>query len=296
MRTYLVAAALLALLPGGGHRQGLERPDHGARLGRALPCRVTASCPAPHSARLQRRAASSRRCSARRPTRHSASGPPAHWGPATWRRTSCPARTAAPAASSSTFTRTRSPWRSRTRSRPARGGPADARRLVPRHARAQADADAPRLAHEGAALACASPRRRSRDAPLDAVPAYLGGNGASATEIRVPEDVPTLQQAIARAAPGDTIVLAAGVPGGNVVPAAKRDITIPRRRSERGRSRRRGREHGILVRADGVSILNLGAQLPAQRTGWPPTTTGPRISRRGTCAATASTSRTASTA
>ena len=77
----------------------------------------------------------------------------------------------------------------------------------------------------------------------------------------MPEDVPTLQQAIARALPGDTIALAAGTyPGGNVVPPAKRDITI--RGADRnevvldGENQRR---HGIEVHADGVSILNLSA-------------------------------------
>ena len=84
---------------------------------------------------------------------------------------------------------------------------------------------------------------------------------ASGGEIHVPEDVPTLQLAIARARPGDTIVLAAGTyPGGNVVPPEKHDITI--RGVDRnevvldGADRRR---NGIVVRADGVSILNLSA-------------------------------------
>ena len=82
---------------------------------------------------------------------------------------------------------------------------------------------------------------------------------AARSEIDVPGDVPTLEQAIARARPGDTIVLAAGTyPGGNVVPPAKHDITI--RGADRngvvldGANRRR---HGIVVHADGVSILNL---------------------------------------
>ena len=82
---------------------------------------------------------------------------------------------------------------------------------------------------------------------------------AARSETRVPEDVPTLQLAIARALPGDTIVLAPGTyPGGNVVPPAKRDLTI--RGADRnevvldGANRRR---HGIEVHADGVSILNL---------------------------------------
>ena len=43
-------------------------------------------------------------------------------------------------------------------------------------------------------------------------------------EIHVPQDVATLQLAIAQAQPGDTIVLDAGTyPGGNVVPAGKHD-------------------------------------------------------------------------
>jgi Right handed beta helix region len=84
---------------------------------------------------------------------------------------------------------------------------------------------------------------------------------AADTEIRVPDDVPTLRLAIGQAQPGDTIVLAAGTyPGGNVVPAAKHDITI--RGDDRngvvfdGADQRR---NGIVVRADGVSILNLSA-------------------------------------
>jgi Right handed beta helix region len=96
-----------------------------------------------------------------------------------------------------------------------------------------------------------------------ALAAALGTGPASPaaprSEIDVPEDVPTLQQAIARAQPGDTIVLAPGTyPGGNVVPPTKHDITI--RGTDRnevvldGANRRR---HGIQVHADGVSILNL---------------------------------------
>jgi Right handed beta helix region len=84
---------------------------------------------------------------------------------------------------------------------------------------------------------------------------------ATGTEIRVPEDVATLQLAVANVEPGDTIVLSAGTyPGGNVVPAAKHDITI--RGDDRngvvldGADRRK---NGIVVRADGVSILNLSA-------------------------------------
>jgi hypothetical protein len=87
------------------------------------------------------------------------------------------------------------------------------------------------------------------------------GRGAVGTVIRVPDDVPTLQHAIGRAQPGDTIVLAAGTyPGGNVVPPAKHDITI--KGVDRNGVVLDGadeRENGILVRADGVSILNLSA-------------------------------------
>ena len=84
---------------------------------------------------------------------------------------------------------------------------------------------------------------------------------APRSEIHVPEDVPTLQQAIARAAPGDTIVLAPGTyPGGNVVPEAKHDITIRGvDRNEVVLDGANHRRHGIQVHADGVSILNLSA-------------------------------------
>ena len=87
------------------------------------------------------------------------------------------------------------------------------------------------------------------------------GTAASGNEIRVPDDVPTLQRAIAQANPGDTIVLAAGTyPGGNVVPRGKHDITI--RGVDRNDVVLDGvdqRKNGIVVRADGVSILNLSA-------------------------------------
>jgi hypothetical protein len=83
----------------------------------------------------------------------------------------------------------------------------------------------------------------------------------SGSAIRVPEDVPTLQRAIAQASPGDSIVLAAGTyPGGNLVPRAKHDITI--RGVDRNTVVLDGadqRKNGIVVRADGVSILNLSA-------------------------------------
>lgn len=84
---------------------------------------------------------------------------------------------------------------------------------------------------------------------------------ATGSEIHVPAEVPTLQRAIARSQPGDTIVLAPGTyPGGNIVPAAKREITI--RGADRnlvvldGANRRKD---GIVVQADGVTIENLSA-------------------------------------
>ncbi len=77
----------------------------------------------------------------------------------------------------------------------------------------------------------------------------------------MPEDVPTLQRAIERARPGDSIVLAAGTyAGGIVVPPEKHDITI--RGVDRNEVVLDGadrRKNGIVVHADGVSILNLSA-------------------------------------
>ena len=89
----------------------------------------------------------------------------------------------------------------------------------------------------------------------------LAPSARSSAEIRVPQDAPTLQLAIAQAQPGDTIVLDAGTyPGGNVVPAAKHDITI--RGVDRNTVVLDGadkRKNGIVVHGDGVSILNLSA-------------------------------------
>jgi hypothetical protein len=111
--------------------------------------------------------------------------------------------------------------------------------------------------------------RASRRVPLTlftglALLLALAGDASpstSASEIRVPEDAPTLQRAIEQAAPGDTILLSAGTyGGGNVVPSEKHDITI--RGVDRnevvldGADRRR---NGIVVHADGVAILNLSA-------------------------------------
>jgi hypothetical protein len=109
--------------------------------------------------------------------------------------------------------------------------------------------------------------RTVRFAVLAALPWALAsvatpaGPVGSGPEIRVPQDVPTLQLAITRAVPGATIVLAAGsYPGGNVVPPAKHDITI--RGVDRNAVVLDGagrRKNGIVVRADGVSILNMSA-------------------------------------
>jgi Right handed beta helix region len=80
-------------------------------------------------------------------------------------------------------------------------------------------------------------------------------------EIHVPQEVPTLQQAISRAQPGDTIVLDAGTyPGGNVVPKEKHDLTIVG--VDRNQVVLDGldqRRNGILVHADGVALLNMSA-------------------------------------
>jgi hypothetical protein len=89
----------------------------------------------------------------------------------------------------------------------------------------------------------------------------LEPSARSTAEIHVPHDVATLQLAIAQAQPGDTIVLDAGTyPGGSVVPAGKHDITIAGVDRNAvvldGADRRR---NGILVHADGVSILNMSA-------------------------------------
>ena len=77
----------------------------------------------------------------------------------------------------------------------------------------------------------------------------------------MPDDVPTLQLAIGQARPGDTVVLSAGTyPGGNVVPREKHDITIMG--SDRNEVVLDGadrQKNGIVVRADGVSIVNLSA-------------------------------------
>jgi hypothetical protein len=103
-----------------------------------------------------------------------------------------------------------------------------------------------------------------RLAALAAVVLGLGSGSAAArsgSEIRVPRDVPDLAGAVASARPGDTIILDAGIyPGGVVVPARTHDITI--RGVDRNRVILDGadkRENGIVVHADGVSLLNMSA-------------------------------------
>src|SRR5919206_231233 len=98
-----------------------------------------------------------------------------------------------------------------------------------------------------------------------AVPALIAlafAPPAPAADIHVPTDAATLQAAIAAAQPGDTIVLEGGTyPGGNVVPAAKHDLTI--RGADRNDVVLDGgnvRKNGIAVHADGVSVLNLSAR------------------------------------
>ncbi len=77
----------------------------------------------------------------------------------------------------------------------------------------------------------------------------------------MPDDAPTLQAAVAQASPGDEIVLSAGTyPGAVVIPEGKRDLTI--RGVDRNAVVLDGadrRKNGIVVHADGVSILNLSA-------------------------------------
>src|SRR5438105_13107646 len=91
---------------------------------------------------------------------------------------------------------------------------------------------------------------------LTATAAFAGAT-SSRTEIRVPQDVPTLQLAIEQAQPGDTIVLDSGTyPGGNVVPPAKHDLTI--RGVDRNSVVLDGanvRKNGIVVHAAGASSL-----------------------------------------
>lgn len=85
--------------------------------------------------------------------------------------------------------------------------------------------------------------------------------GHSKATIRVPQDAATIAEAIARADPGDTILVGRGTyPGGYVVPRDRHGITI--RGVDRNAVLLDGentRRSGIVVHADGVSILNLSA-------------------------------------
>src|SRR5262245_28535029 len=96
---------------------------------------------------------------------------------------------------------------------------------------------------------------------LGAAVLAAGADARRSSDIAVPGDVPTVQQAIARAQPGDRIVLAAGTyPGGYVVPDGKHDITIVG--VDRNAVVLDGddtRANGIVVHAAGVSILNMSA-------------------------------------
>jgi hypothetical protein len=99
----------------------------------------------------------------------------------------------------------------------------------------------------------------------------LASGDALRSTIRVPQDEPTIPQAIARAGPGDTIVVDRGTYlGGIVVPAAKHDLTI--RGVDRTNVVLDGddvRRNGISVYADGVSILNLSAHnFPVDAFHW----------------------------
>jgi pectin methylesterase-like acyl-CoA thioesterase len=103
------------------------------------------------------------------------------------------------------------------------------------------------------------------------VPVAFARDDASSSTIRVPQDVATIKQAIARAKPGDTILLDRGTyPGGNVVPRDKHDITI--KGVDRNGVVLDGedtRQNGIVVHADGVSILNLSAHnFPSDAFRW----------------------------
>ncbi len=121
----------------------------------------------------------------------------------------------------------------------------------------------------GASTACDS-RCGARGMAALLLPVAAARPAASASEIRVPDDAATLQLAIERAQPGDTIVLAAGTyPGGNVVPPEKHDITI--RGVDRNEVVLDGedtRMNGIVVHADGVSILNMSAHNFLRNAFW----------------------------
>ena len=97
-----------------------------------------------------------------------------------------------------------------------------------------------------------------------AIPVSLGlsmVHDTGSDVIRVPQDVATVQEAVAVAGPGDVVLLDRGsYPGGVVVPESKRGITI------RGVDRNAvvfdgadRRDNAIVVHADGVALRNLSA-------------------------------------
>src|SRR5262245_29053245 len=176
----------------------------------------------------------------------------------------CRVRTGRTAGSSSSSTRTRSRSRSRTCGRGSRSS----RAIAPTGAGSRRRGSSSGRSCVQACPRSSHPERVGARAALIALVGLVAliGSGAaspapSAREIRVPEDAATLQLAVGRAAPGDTIVLSAGTyPGGVVVPPQKHDLTI------RGVDRNavvldgaNRRKNGIVVHADGVSVLNLSA-------------------------------------
>jgi Right handed beta helix region len=104
-------------------------------------------------------------------------------------------------------------------------------------------------------------RRLAIATALTTVPLAACGGHHHKAVIRVPDDARSLTQAIAQADAGDTIVVGRGTyPGGVTVPERLSNLTI--RGVDRngvvldGRNRRK---NGIVVHADGVSILNMTA-------------------------------------
>jgi len=96
---------------------------------------------------------------------------------------------------------------------------------------------------------------------LVVTPLFAGCSGHRSQTIRVPQDESDIRRAVARAAAGDTIVVARGTYRGGVsVPAGKNDLTI------RGVDRnavvldgRNEQRNAISVHADRVAVLNLSA-------------------------------------
>jgi parallel beta-helix repeat protein len=104
-------------------------------------------------------------------------------------------------------------------------------------------------------------RRLAIATALTTVPLAACGEHHHRAVIRVPDDVPSLTQAIAQAHSGDTIVVGRGTyPGGLTVPKRLSNLTI--RGVDRNKvvlDGRNRRKNGIVVHADGVSILNMTA-------------------------------------